>query len=63
MQEVLKIKPIAVEQTLIDTAHSLIDLGLIKPRNKKAKSPTTAESPGELIDFLLILNQIQVHLI
>lgn len=45
MVEELKITPTDVEKTLIDTAHSLIDKGIIKPtrKYKKVKQPPTGE--------------------
>lgn len=45
MVEDLKITPTDVEKTIVDTAHSLIEKGIIRPtrKYKKAKQPATGE--------------------
>lgn len=47
MQEVLHIRPIPAEKTVIDTANALIELGVLKARCKKTKKPAK-ETDGEL---------------
>lgn len=49
MQEVLKITPTDLEKTVIDTANSMIELGVIKKSKKsKPKSESGAEAEGRV---------------
>lgn len=54
MQEVLKITPTDLEKTVIDTANSMIELGVIKKSKKsKPKSESGAETEGRMSPCLL----------
>ena len=53
MQEVLKITPIDLEKTVIDTANSMIEMGVIK-RSKKSLKPKKENAPQEEGKFLML---------
>lgn len=55
MIEVLKITPTDLEKTVIDTANSMIELGVIKKSKKsKPKSESGAEAEGRISFFLFL---------
>lgn len=57
MVEVLKITPTDLEKTVIDTANSMIELGVIK-RSKKSKSKTDSVAGGDAADPAAVVEQV-----